>query len=94
MRNILESEEIFEAYAVIDLCYYGLEKLNMELGKPRSVLETEIDRVTGYTKAKTEESIDTAIELLKQIIEAKKKIEADYSKDAEMLDKIRLIKIK
>jgi hypothetical protein len=91
MKNILESEKTFEAYATIDLCYYGLQKLNEELGQPKSGLEILIDRSTGFDKAKMKEWIETSIELLEQIIEAKKVIEADYKNDSKMLDDIRAL---
>lgn len=91
MKNILDSEKTFEAYATIDLCYFGLQKLNEELGQPKSVLEILIDRSSGFDKAKLREWIETSIELLEQIIEAKKVIEADYSNDVKMLDEIRAL---
>jgi hypothetical protein len=37
------------------------------------------------------EWIETSIELLEQIIEAKKVIEADYKNDSKMLDDIRAL---
>lgn len=91
MKNILESGEIFEAYIVIDLCYYGLQELRNELSKRKDVLSMLIDKATGFDKAQAKENKNTAIELLEQIIEAKKIIEADYSNDKKMIDKIQIL---
>lgn len=91
MKNILDDEKTFEAYATIDLCYYGLQRLSEEIGQPKSRLETLIDKSTGFDKAKMKEWIERSIQLLEHIIEAKKVIEADYSNDSKMLDEIRLL---
>lgn len=34
MKNIFESRETFEAYAVIDCCYYMLQDMQKNLAKP------------------------------------------------------------
>lgn len=88
MKNMFESGEIFEAYARIDLRYYGVEQLNKEINKPRSGIEIAIDRQTGYDKYKTKKDIQTAIDLLKGIITDKKLIEADYSADDTFLSQL------
>lgn len=75
MKDIFESEETREAYAKIDLCYFGLEKLNEEVGN-----------------LKEKEFIEITIELLEQIVEAKKYIEDDFSEDVEILNIIRALK--
>lgn len=91
MKDIFESGEIFEAYAVIDLCYYGLQELQKELNKPKIPLYVMIDQATGFDKAQAKENKETAVELLEQIIKAKKIIEADYSNDEKMIDKIQIL---
>lgn len=89
MKNIFESGEVFEAYARIDLRYYGIEQLSKDLNKPRSPLEIMIDEQTGYGKEKNRKDIKTAIELIKGIIADKKIIEADYSGDEKFLNELR-----
>lgn len=89
MKNLFESPEAFEAYAIIDFCYYGLKKINEEMEQPKNGVEIMIDEATGYGKAKTKEWIDASISLLEQIIENKKKVDADYSGDAKMLEEVK-----
>jgi len=84
----MESPEVFEAYAIIDYCCYALEKLNIELSKPKSGLDILIDRATGYDKEEVKKIMKTALKLLKQIVEAKKIVEADYSKETKIINEI------
>lgn len=93
MENILENEKTFEAGVKIDLCYYALQKLNEEIAKPKSGLEILIDKETGFDKDQMKQSIETSIELLEEIIESKKIIEADFSNDVKMLYKIRSLSV-
>lgn len=88
MKNIMENAETFEAYATIDLCYYGLRELNKEISKPKNGLHIMIDNATGFAEHQNKERTETAIQLLEQIIEAKKKIEANYEIDTKMLNEI------
>lgn len=91
MKNIFESKEVFELYAIIDLCYCGLNQILKELDeedKKRSVLDILIDKDTGYNKSKLEDHIKTAIGLLEKIIDTKKNIDAEYNADIETLNKI------
>lgn len=91
MKNIMESAETFEAYAIIDMCYYGLKELNKEVNKPKTGLHTIIDKATGFSSHQNKEWVETSIQLLEQIIEAKKKIESDYENDIKELTKIRAL---
>ena len=85
MKNILENEKVFEAYATIDLCYYMLKDLYKNLSKSRSPIAMMIDEATGFSKAKKKD----VISLLEQIIEAKQFIGADCTSAAETLMKVR-----
>jgi hypothetical protein len=91
MKNIMESAETFEAYAVIDCCYYGLKELNKEIGKTKDGLSLMIDKATGFSEHQNKKWIETSIELLNQIIESKKLIEADYKNDSKMLAEIEAL---
>ena len=85
MKNIFESAEVMTAYAQIDLGYYGMKELQKEMDKPRSNIESMIDDATGHGKAKIIEWTETAIGILEMVIENKKFIEADYSRDETIL---------
>ena len=87
----MESAETFEAYAIIDCCYYGLKELNKEVSKPKDGLSLMIDKATGFSEHQNKKWIETSIELLNQIIEAKKLIEADYKNDSKMLAEIKAL---
>ena len=88
MKNILESSETFQAYAIIDYCYYRLKKLNKEVSKPKDGLSLMIDKATSFSEHQNKKWIETSIELLQQIIESKKLIEANYENDSKMLAEI------
>lgn len=93
MKNILESAEVFEAYATIDLCYYMLKDLAKEYVKPKHPLHTIIDEATGYGAVLTKKATEDSIDLLEQIITAKKTIDADYDSDEKMLQEIKELKL-
>ena len=76
-----------EHIATIDYCYWRLEKLNEALSKPKSTMEQLVDKACGYNEV--EEVKKEAITLLEQIVESKKAIGADYSRDSEFLDKLK-----
>jgi hypothetical protein len=91
MKNRFESSEVFTAYATIEAGYYMMGQLDKQIDKekPRNGVEAMIDEATGYGAEKTEGYIKGAICILKDIIEAKKLVELDYSKDEEMLTKVK-----
>lgn len=92
MRDILENEAIFEAYARIDCCYYCLDVMYDLLGNKRLAIEKMIDGTTGYSKSHLKETIETVISLMEQVIKDKKFIKANYSKDEKILKQIKKIK--
>lgn len=89
MKNIFDSADIFEAYARIDLRYYGLQELckSPVHDGHLSPIEQMIDMAIMGDKVR--EDIQTAIELIEGIIEDKKIIDADYDNDMEVLEKLR-----
>jgi hypothetical protein len=91
MKNRFESSKVFTAYATIEAGYYMMGRLERELDsiRPKNGIEAMIDEASGYGAAKTEEISKQCEIILKDIIKAKKVIEADYSKDEEMLTKIK-----
>lgn len=86
---MLENSETFECYAIIDCCYFQLNEIYKELSKPKNGIDIMIDEATGYGKAQTKKMKEDSISLLEQIIENKKKIEAPFDNDLEMLEKIK-----
>lgn len=76
-----------EHIAIIDCCYWRLEKLNETLSKPKSNIEILIDNACGYNEV--EDVKKETIILLEQIVESKKAIGADYSGDSKFLDKLK-----
>ncbi len=90
MKNILENEKTFEAYAQIDYCYYMIGEINNKINKPLSPIEVAIDKTTGNDSS--EQEIKNLIGLLKNIIKNKKIIEADYSGDEAMLNNLTKLK--
>jgi len=88
MKPIGESSDVFMAYSRIDFCYYGINEIYQEICKPRSPIEKMIDNVTGFADEKYKEQKEATIEMLKEIISSKKIVEADYSSDEELLNKI------
>lgn len=88
MKNIAESEETFMAYSMIDASYYLFEQLVKKINAPKSNLVRMIDKQTGFDKAEVEIWAKEAKDLLQVIIEQKKIIEADYTKDETTLNEL------
>jgi len=86
MKQMWESPEVFEAYALIDHSYWLLDNLRKDASKPVEPIVQQIDATCGFD-ANKQRTLD-AIEIVKDIIEHKKFIEADYSNDKEMLEKL------
>lgn len=84
MKQIFESQEVFTAYAMVD--YYNMLLANQvqKFGNLVSPIERMIDEATGYSDSQAKEIIET----LEKIIENKKIIEADYSNQVKMIEKI------
>ena len=90
MKNILESQEVFEAYANIDMCYYLMKELiNNQENNSLSFIDILVDQITGYGKYKNEKSVNEAIELLESIISSKKIIGADIDNDLKIIDELK-----
>lgn len=77
-----------EHIATIDFCYWRLETLNKQLSKHKSNIEILVDKACGYNEA---EEVRKGMynPFLEQIIESKKAIGADYSRDDKFLDKLK-----
>lgn len=89
MKYILQNEKVFEAYAKVDYCYYALQEMSKRLTATQSPLDRMIDNATGYSKAKYQEYKEETIELLEQVIKAKKVIGANYDNDKKALEAAR-----
>jgi hypothetical protein len=86
MKNMFESAETFTAYATIEYGYWAIKKIFDDAPK-RSGIVLAIDKATGYDKVVDKKLAEQLIPILKDIIRAKKIIEADYSKDVELIEK-------
>lgn len=74
----------FEAIATIEYGYFLIKKMFNEINN-RSPIVIAIDKATKYE----DELYKDMIPILEDIIDAKKSINDDYSKDEEMIEKIR-----
>ncbi len=86
---MFESSETFTAYATIDAGMYMLQELNKEINKPEAPIVKMINNVTGYGKDRDSKWIKSSIIILKDIINAKKVIEVDYSNDEAALQQLK-----
>ena len=80
MKNIFESKQTFQAYAIIDVGYYMIENIQKELDIKENLINDKVLR---------KKNIKILIFILKEIIEAKKIIEADYSYDEKLLKEVK-----
>lgn len=94
MKPISESSETFTAYATIDAGYYMLQELQKILNKRISPIDKAVDVATGYMQEQHKRIRKQCIEIVKDIIAAKKVIEADYSGDEKLLATLKSLKIK
>jgi hypothetical protein len=87
MTDMFESSEAFTAHLIISTGYYMIEQAQIELDKETEILPIErmIDAATGADKERLDNHKRFIAMCLIDIIEAKKVIKADYSKDAEFL---------
>lgn len=74
----------FEAVATIEYGYFLIKKMFDEI-QNRNPIVIAVDKATKYE----DKLYNDMIPVLEDIIEAKKSINEDYSKDEEMIKKIR-----
>jgi thiamine monophosphate synthase len=89
MKNIMESPEVFEAYARIDACYFMMGKIRDDISKPISPIERLVGQVTGHDDAKHKEQVNACIELAEEIIRSKKIVGADTKQDEQFLETLK-----
>lgn len=75
-----------EAIAKVDHGYFLLGKINEKLSIKKQPIDRMIDNACGHDE--TKEMRELAITTIKGIIEGKKTLGVDYSKDVVMLDEL------
>jgi hypothetical protein len=91
MKNQIGISEAFTAQATIRAGYWMMQQAQMEFEKEENKLSPiakMIDEATGHDKEKLKKHKQYLCICLIDIIEAKKLIEADYSRDAEFLARL------
>lgn len=83
---MFESKETFAAYANIDIAYYMIAEVNKNIPERHGIIKA-IDEATGYDKVLDAQLAQELIPCLELVIENKKIIEADFSKDVELLNR-------
>lgn len=73
--------------ATIDFCYWRLEMLCQQLSNTKSNIERLVDKACGYNE--TEEIRKECITLVEQIIESKKSIGENFTRDICFLNKLK-----
>nr|DAR54397.1 MAG TPA: hypothetical protein [Caudoviricetes sp.] len=76
-----------EHIATIDFCYWRLEMLCQQLSNTKSNIERLVDKACGYNE--TEEIRKECITLVEQIIESKKSIGENFTRDICFLNKLK-----
>jgi hypothetical protein len=79
--------ETIERIATIDFCYWRLEMLCQQLSNTKSNIERLVDKACGYNE--TEEIRKECITLVEQIIESKKSIGENFTRDICFLNKLK-----
>lgn len=79
--------ETIERIATIDFCYWRLEMLCQQLSNTKSNIERLVDNACGYNEA--EEIRKECITLVEQIIESKKSIGENFTRDICFLNKLK-----
>ena len=93
MKPMFESAKTFECYATIEGCYFLINKIQENLKREDSPIEIMIDRASGFSQYQAIKEGRFLIQTLKTIISCKKKIEADYSVDEELLNELLKLKL-
>lgn len=91
MKNIFESGEVMGIYSELDFYYYRIAQLERELNKSRSPIEIMIDGATGADVENSIKIKNEVIVFLKNIIECKKKIEADYVAEEKLIQNLQTL---
>ena len=76
-----------EHIATIDFCYWRLGMLCQQLSNTKSNIERLVDKACGYNE--TEEIRKECITLVEQIIESKKSIGENFTRDICFLNKLK-----
>lgn len=79
--------ERIEHIATINFCYWRLEMLCQQLYNTKSNIERLVDKACGYNE--TEEIRKECITLVEQIIESKKSIGENFTRDICFLNKLK-----
>lgn len=79
--------ERIEQIATIDFCYFRLKILCKQLSNTKSNIERLVDKACGYNE--TEEIRKECITLVEQIIESKKSIGENFTRDICFLNKLK-----
>nr|DAK48341.1 MAG TPA: hypothetical protein [Caudoviricetes sp.] len=79
--------ERIEHIATIDFCYFRLKVLYKQLSNTKSNIERLVDKACGYNE--TEEIRKECITLVEQIIESKKSIGENFTRDICFLNKLK-----
>lgn len=90
MKNILESSEVFTAYATIDAGYFMMQEAQKEFDKgvSKGGFNYMIDKATGYAEDRLKKHVAYLCMCLDDIIEAKKVVQADYASAVEMKENL------
>lgn len=83
----------FEAIGVIEYCYFQLSELTKKMSEPKTPIQSAIDLATGLHDEQHQGRVKSSVELLKQIIEAKKAIGRCYKSDIKTLAAVKKMKI-
>lgn len=86
LKRLREMERI-EQIATIDFCYFRLKILCKQLSNTKSNIERLVDKACGYNE--TEEIRKECIMLVEHIIESKKQIGEDFTRDERVLNKLK-----
>ena len=76
-----------EQIETIDFCYFRLKILCKQLSNTKSNIERLVDKACGYNE--TEEIRNECIMIVEQIIESKKQIGEDFTRDERVLNKLK-----
>ena len=79
--------ERIEHIATIDFCYWRLKMLCQQLSNTKPNIERLVDKACGYNE--TEEIRKECITLVEQIIESKKSIGENFTRDICFLNKFK-----